>query len=192
MNSSIQEPFDGSSENYDETLRLIARLSAPEGLEERVQAGLREATNTASQKARILRWPGALRLENAPLQNLTWMQNLARAAAAAAIVAVVVGGGWGISSRFQPIQPSSAIAVPPHVSSQGGFSSAGAMRTPQTLNGPIVEHPMVVHPAAIAPETAKPAAKTPVQHGKPTVAKKGVALPTPPASPQNRPETTLP
>ena len=169
MNSSIQEPFDGSSENYDETLRLIARLSAPEGLEERVQAGLRAATSTASGKARILRWPVALRLENG------WMQNLARAAAAAAIVAVVVGGGWGISSRFQPTQPSSAIAVPPHSTGQGqgGFSSAGAMRTPQTLNGPIVEHPMVAHPAAIAPETAKPAAKTPVQHGKPTVAKKG-------------------
>jgi hypothetical protein len=192
MNPSSQNQFDGSSGEFDETLRLIARLSAPEGLEERVQAGLRTATKTVSGRARILRWPEALRLENAPLQNLTWIQNLARTAAAAAIVAVVVGGGWEISSRFQPVQPSSAVAVPPHSTGQGGFSSAGAMRTPQTLNGPIVEHPMVVHPAAIAPETAKPAAKTPVQHGKPTVAKKGVALPTPPASPQNRPETTLP
>ena len=87
----------GSGE-FEETLRLIARLSAPKGLEERVQAGLR----AASPKARILRWPVALRLDN------DWM----RAAAAAAIVAVVVGGGWGISSRFQPSQPSSAIAVP--------------------------------------------------------------------------------
>jgi hypothetical protein len=129
---------------FEETLRMVARLSPPEGLEERVQVGLR----TVSPKARILRWPEALRLEN------TWMQNLARAAAAAAIVAVVVGGGWSVSSRFQPTQPTSAIAVPPHISSQGGFSSAGAMRTPQTLNGPVV-----AHPATVAPETAKPAAK---------------------------------
>lgn len=170
MNSSLQKPFDGSSGNFDETLRLIARLSAPEGLEERVQAGLRAATRTASGKARILRWPEALRLENA------WMQNLARTAAAAAIVAVVVGGGWGISSRFQSTQPSSAVTVPPHgagqtrQTGQSGFSSAGAMRTPQTLNGPVV-----AHPAAIAPQTAKPAVMTPVRRGKPTAAKKTLA-----------------
>jgi hypothetical protein len=156
----------------EETLRLIARLSAPEGLEERVQAGLRAATSTASLRARILRWPEALRVENA------WMQNLARAAAAAAIVAVVVGGGWGISSRVQPNQPSSAIAVPPHGNSQGGFSSAGAMRTPQTLNGPVV-----AHPATAAPETNKPAIKKPIRHGKLSAAtKKGVAHPTVPAA----------
>jgi hypothetical protein len=170
MNSSLQKPFDSNSGNYEETLRLIARLSAPEGLEERVQAGLRAATSTASGKVRILRWPEALRLENA------WVQNLARAAAAAAIVAVVVGGGWSISSHVQPAQPSSAVAAPPHVSSQGGFSSAGAMRTPQTLNGPVV-----AHPAAAAPQTVKPAVKTPVRHGKPAMAKKGVAQPMPTA-----------
>jgi hypothetical protein len=161
----------------DETLRLIARLSSPEGLEERVQAGLRAATSTASRRARILRWPAALRLEN------VWVQNLARAAAAAAIVAVVVGGGWGISSRFQPVQPSSASAVPPHSAGQtgqtgqGGFSSAGAMRTPQTLNGPVV-----THPATVAPQPAKPDVKTPARHGKPAAAKKVVAQPAVPAA----------
>ena len=174
MNSSIQKPFDSSSGNYEETLRLIAQLSAPEGLEERVQAGLRTATSKDSGRARILHWPMALRLENA------WMQNLARAAAAAAIVTVVVGGGWGISSRFQPAQPSSAVAVPPHSAGQsgqigqGGFSGAGAMRTPQTLNGPVV-----AHPATVAPQTAKPAVKTSVQHGKPTAAKKGMTQSAP-------------
>jgi hypothetical protein len=172
MNSSIQKPFISSSGNYEETLRMIARLSAPEGLEERVQAGLR--TEASSGSARILRWPAALRLENA------WMQNLARTAAAAAIVAVVVGGGWGISSRFQPIQPSSAIAVPPHSTGQngqGGFSSAGAMRTPQTLNGPVV-----THPATVAPQTDKPAVKTPVRQGKTAAAKKAVAQPAAPTA----------
>jgi len=148
------------SGEFEETLRLIARLSAPEGLEERVRAGLRAATLAKLPKARILRWPVALRLDN------DWM----RAAAAAAIVAVVVGGGWGISSRFQPSQPSSAIVVPLRGAGQSGFSSAGAMRTPQTLNGPVV-----AHPATVAPETAKPAAKTPVRHGKSTAAKKAVA-----------------
>jgi hypothetical protein len=142
---------------FDETLRLIARLSPPEGLEERMQAGLR--AEASSGRARILRWPEAL-----------WVQNLARTAAAAAIVAVVVGGGWGISSRFQPAQPSSAITVPPHSAGQGGFSSAGAMRTPQTLNGPVV-----AHPATVAPETAKPARKILVRHDKPAAAKKAVA-----------------
>jgi negative regulator of sigma E activity len=168
MNSSIQKPLVGSSGEFDETLRLIASISAPQGLEERVQAGLRAVAS--SNRARILRWPVALRLENA------WMQNLGRAAAAAAIVAVVVGGGWGISSRIQPAQPSSAIAAPQRGAGQtgqigqGGFSSAGAMRTPQTLNGPVVAHPV-----AVAPETAKPDVKSPVRHGKPAAAKKVVA-----------------
>ena len=170
MKTSDRNLFVSGSGAAEETLRLIARISAPEGLEERVQAGLRAASvarNSAAGKARILRWPVALRLENA------WLQNLARAAAAAAIVAMVVGVGWGISSRFQPAKPSSAIAVPPHgagQSGQGGFSSAGAMRTPQTLNGPVV-----AHSAAVAPQTAKPAAKTPARHGKPTAAKKPIS-----------------
>ncbi len=162
MNSSLQKPFVGSSGNFEETLRLIARISSPEGLEERVRAGLR----AASPKARILRWPVALRLDN------DWM----RAAAAAAIVAVVVGGGWGISSRFQPTQPSSAIAVPQRGAGQTGFSSAGAMRTPQTLNGPIV-----AHPATPVTQPAKPAArhatKMPVRQVK-LISTKIAAAPT--------------
>ena len=156
----------GSGE-FDETLRLIARLSAPEGLEERVQAGLR--TEASSGRARILRWPEALRLENA------WVQNLARAAAAAAIVAVVVGGGWGISSRVQPAQPSSAVAIPLHGAGQTGFSSAGAMRTPQTLNGPIIAAPAAAHPATTPQAQTKAAAnvhaKTHARQVKPLPAK---------------------
>jgi hypothetical protein len=168
MNLTSQNKLVGGSGEFEETLRLIARLSAPEGLEERVQAGLRAATSAAPHKTRILRWPVALRLENA------WMQNLARTAAAAAIVVVVVGGGWGVSSRFQPAQPSSAIAIPQRGTSQGGFSSAGAMRTPQTLNGPVV-----AHPATVAPQTGKAAGKKPVRRGKPMAAKKAVVQSAP-------------
>ena len=111
----------------------------------------------------------ALRLDNA------WMQSsLARMAAAAAIVAVVVGGGWGVISRVQPVQPARAITIPPRVSAPGSFSSAGAMRTPQTLNGPVV-----AQPAAVTQETGKPATKQPIRHVKPTAAKKGVAQTAP-------------
>ena len=173
MNTEIREQGSGNrtsgSGEFEETLRIVARLSPPEGLEDRVRAGLR----AAMPKARILHWPVVLRLENA------WMQNLARAAAAAAIVAVVVGGGWGVSSRFQPTQPSSAIAVPPHSAGQGGFSSAGAMRTPQTLNGPVVASPAAAHPVAIPQAQTKAAAnahaKTRARHGKPVPAKNPLA-----------------
>jgi hypothetical protein len=150
------------SGDYEETLRMIARLSAPEGLEERMQAGLRKAKTLSPARSRFFPWPFALRLDN------PWMQNMARAAAAAAIVAVVVGGSWRISSRFQPAQPTNAIVLPPHNAIQGGFSSAGAMRTPQTLNGPV-----------IAPPATKPAAKTalPAKHHrvKSASAKKPIA-----------------
>jgi hypothetical protein len=182
MNSSAQNPLESSSGSgeFEETLRLIARLSPLEGLEERVQAGLR-AKGTAPGRARILQWPMALRLDNA------WMQSsLARTAAAAAIAAVVVGGGWGVISRVQPAQPARAIAIPPRVSAQGGFSSAGAMRTPQTLNGPIVEPPAIPHSAAAAPPAAKAVGKaamqTPVLRGKSAAAHKSIARPdAPPA-----------
>lgn len=123
--SKTLNPRSGSSE-VEETLRLIAGLPAPEGLEDRVHAALRKAPRTA----KLLGWPAGL----APAR--TWM----RGAAAAAIVFVVVGGGWGVYSRVQPAQAPKVIAMP-RVSAGGGFSSAGAMRTPQTLNRPVLVQP---------------------------------------------------
>ena len=142
MNHSGENPKTGASGSgdFEETLRLIARLSTPEGLDERVQARLRAAP--AAGGARIFAWPAAKRLDSA------WM----RSAAAAAIVAVVVGGCFGVYSQVQSIQPARAVTVPLHFYTQGGFSSAGAMRTPRTLNGPMVEHS-----AAAAPLPANPA-----------------------------------
>jgi hypothetical protein len=61
-----------------------------------------------------------------------------RSAAAAAIVFVVVGGGWGVYSRVQQPQAAKVITMPARVAAPGGFSNAGAMRTPNTLNGPVV------------------------------------------------------
>lgn len=122
------------------TLRLIARLPAPVGLEERVRAGLA----ARPRGGRVLAWPAVLSLESG------WM----RAAAAAAIMFVVAGGGWGVYSRMEQRQPPRVIVLAPRGPAQGGFASAGAVRTPQTLNGPVV-----AHPAAALAEGGKDAAK---------------------------------
>jgi hypothetical protein len=146
MNDPIHNPIElGAAE---ETLRLIAHLPAPQGLEDRVHAAL----HSRPRRGRMLSWPSVPRLES------NWM----RSAAAAAIVFVVAGGGWGIYSRVQQPQ-AKVIVMPLHVATQGGFSSAGAMRTPNTLNGPVLAHPVttplkLVKPVAriAAPARQKP------------------------------------
>jgi len=116
----------------EETLRLIAGLPATEGLEERLKAGLK----AAPKKGRVLAWADPSKSGGG------WMRSTAvRAAAAAAIVCVVAGGGWSVYSRVQPAQMPKVIAMPQRVAAPGGFSSAGAMRTPQTLNGPVLVTP---------------------------------------------------
>ncbi len=95
QNSIDPESASNAAANtVDATLRLIANLPAPEGLAERVQAGLRAEMLSAPRRARVLQWPSALRPGH----------GLMRSAAAAAIVAVVAGGGWSVYSRVQPIQ----------------------------------------------------------------------------------------
>jgi len=139
MNSSKE---DGSyrmqeAETAEETLRLVAALPVPMGLEDRVKAGLQ----TAAQNGRVLHWPSS------SLRGGGWMKGrAARAAAAAAIVFVVAGGGWGVYSRVQPVQSPKVIAMPQRINSSGGFSNAGAMRTPQTLTGPVLAHPVATTP----------------------------------------------
>jgi hypothetical protein len=123
----------GGSGGFEESLRVIARLPAPEGLEERVIAGVR----AGSRGARVLHFPEALR----PGGN--WM----RGAAAAAIVLVVAGGGWGIYSRVQRPQAAKVITMPVRGTAPGGFSNAGAMRTPNTLNGPVIPMPVAAKQA---------------------------------------------
>ena len=140
MNPAPRDPFTPGS--VEESLRLIATLPAPDGLEDRVMAALAAAPRTT----RVLRWP----IVSQPRSD--WM----RAVAAAAIVFVVAGGGWGIYSRVQPQASAGAKAAPPSVhiaAPSGGFSSAGAMRTPQTLNGPLA--PVAVSATPRVP--AKPA-----------------------------------
>jgi hypothetical protein len=181
MDSSNQKTLvNGTApDEFEATLRMIASLPAPEGLEERVEVGLRASLRavpqTAPAKARILAWPATLRLDNA------WFHSsLARSAAAAAIVAVVVGGGWGVYSRVQPNQPARLVLPLRAAPQQGGFSSAGAMRTPQTLNGPVVVPPAAV-PSAETKAAPKTPAQTPLHRSKAVAAQKAIA---PPAAPE--------
>ena len=114
-----------AADDVDATLHVVASLPAPQGLEDRVHETLRSATRTA----RILEWPGRFVTDSA------WV----RSAAAAAIAFVVVGGGWGVYSR---VQTAKVIEMPSHIASPDrGFSNAGAKRTPETVQGPIIHHP---------------------------------------------------
>src|SRR5580700_10861057 len=105
MNTNPHDPM--ASETVltpaEETLRLIANLPAPDGLEDRVRAVL----NVMPRRSRVLAWPRAFRAESG------WM----RGAAAAAIVFVVAGGGWGVytrveSTQMEQNQPAKVIVMP--------------------------------------------------------------------------------
>jgi hypothetical protein len=138
MNSNPRDPMASESDltAAEETLRLIANLPAPEGLEGRVHAAVR----VAQRRGRVLAWPRVLRAESG------WM----RGAAAAAIVFVVAGGGWGVYTRVQPNQPAKVIVMPVRMPTPSGFSGAGAMRTPLTLPGPAAPQPVKTGPAKAA------------------------------------------
>jgi hypothetical protein len=139
MNINSQHPTNSNvpSGGADETLRLIAGLPAPKGLEERVHRALGEARalRTAPRQSRLLAWPAA------PGASREWV----RTAAAAAIAFVIAGGGWGVYRQVQPGQTVNGVLLAPHGANAGGFAGAGAMRTPQTLNGPVVAHPVETH-----------------------------------------------
>jgi hypothetical protein len=141
--NSLNQPGSGpalvgpcNSATGEDTLRMIAALPVPDGLEERVHAALR----SAPRQGRILAWPLSA--------NAGWV----RATAAAAIVMVVAGGGWGVYSHIQPSLATKAPA-PARVGGAGGFSNADAKRSPQTLNPPVVS------PAPKAAVTTQPQAR---------------------------------
>ncbi len=173
MNSPAQNAFshksisgaerEAASSSAEATLRLIARLPAPDGLEDRVIAGLK----SAPRSARVLHWPAAMRLTGG------WM----RGAAAAAIVFVVAGGGWGIYSRVQSGQPARVLVMPPRAGGAGGFSSAGAKRKPETLERPVVAPPLMAEPEQIKPLKKDPAPMAPRTHSKTQVADQVSAQP---------------
>lgn len=157
MNSPDSKTHGGrhGTEEPEATLRLLAAISAPEGLEDRVKAALR----VSPRKGRVLSWP------TAGAQGPGWL----RGAAAAAIVFVVAGGGWAMYSHVRPTEAPQAAAVP-RAASPGSFSSAGAVRTPQTLQGPVLKHPVKAsqEPTAIKPGKDKKSgeAKGKAKHGQ--------------------------
>jgi hypothetical protein len=142
-----QLPAETVLASGEDTLRLIASLPAPEGLEDRVHESLR----AAPRGARVLAWPAGLR------STLRHESGWIRTAAAAAIVFVVVGGGWGVYTRVQHGQPAKVIVMPARMPGAGGFSGAGAIHTPQTLPRPTVNQPSQPIPAQ-AKAIKKPAA----------------------------------
>ncbi|MGA2538391.1 MAG: hypothetical protein ABSF53_20445 [Terracidiphilus sp.] len=146
------------ADEAEATLRLIASLPAPHGLEDRVQARLL----TAPRRGRVIAWPMSL------VRDSGWM----RSAAAAAIVCVVAGGGWGIYARVQGGQVARSIAGPA-VPGSSSFSTGEARRRPQTLNGPTVDGAAIDRREVTDPATAKvtPAAVDPKTAAKPAVTK---------------------
>jgi len=140
----------------EDTLRLIAGLPAPEGLEDRVHARLRTAPRTAG----LLHWPFA------PVMGYRIHSTAFRTAAAAAIVCVVAGGGWQIFSHVQTAPQPNAIVQPARIGNSGSFSNAGAMRTPDTLDRPVLKHPLPSNQQdSLAPAPAAPAKKhKPAKH----------------------------
>lgn len=150
----------------EETLRLIASLPAPEGLEDRVHVGLQ----AAPRRGRILVWPVPLTLASG------WM----RSAAAAAIVFVVAGGGWSVYSHVQPGQQPPGIAGP-HIGGSGQFSTGEAVRRPQTLNGPMVTHPAPVKRPQVKVPSKVTTKTAPAPSAKAKSVGKHAALPAAPS-----------
>jgi hypothetical protein len=107
-----------------------------------------------------------------------------RTAAAAAIVFVVAGGGWGVYTHVQNAQQGqpAKVIVMPRVLQPGGFSGAGAMRTPQTLPGPTAILPVKQQPA--------PAKGTKKAAAQPAQTKAGSAQSAPAAKPATEPAAT--
>ena len=135
MSPSNRVELDSNSGVLDaeQTLRLIATLPAPKGLEERVKTKL----HSMPQRTNVISWPlatgGFRRMQSAGM----------RAVAAAAIVLVVAGGGWEVYSHIHVATAPNAVTTPPTLNGSGSFSAAGAKRVPQTVKGPVIATPLV-------------------------------------------------
>jgi hypothetical protein len=138
-----------SAEEALKTLRLIARVPAPDGLVDRVQARLQSAILTAPRSRQVLAWPPAL------TQGGWGYGSAIRGAAAAAIVCVVAGGGWRIYSHVQPAPSARVVVMPaPAAGSGRGFSIGGSVHTPDPQLGPVLTHQVVPEPSELRPPGA--------------------------------------
>ena len=111
-----------------ETLRLVARLDAPEGLAERVKTHLAR-TQEQPARGRVLPWPAADRVV-----RTQWL----RGAVAAGLLLSVAGGGVSAYRWVAPAPVARTAPAAVRPAPQQNFSTGGAMRTPVTLHGPVV------------------------------------------------------
>jgi hypothetical protein len=149
MSFSTQNDADrnASVTDAEKTLRLIATLPAPEDIADRVKSGL----HSAPRKADVISWPTSA-------TGARWTQLAAmRGAAAAAIVLVVAGGAWEVYTHIRIAPEPAAVAAPQRLDGSGGLSAAGAVRKPQTLEGPVVSVPANVEQRSDEQNSAVPA-----------------------------------
>lgn len=160
MSFSSHNEFDRSSGaiEAEKTLRMIAALPAPKGIEERLKAGLR----TSPRQAKLIRWPMAGGYRNGLIHT-----SAVRAAAAAAIVIAVAGGGWEVYSHIQVAAIPSNLTAPLPISGQSGFAAATTRRVPQTLEGPVTKAPPTMKPKTPHPHAGLGPAGRRAAHAKP-------------------------
>ena len=84
--------------------------------------------------------------------------------------------------RVERQQPANVIAVPASGPAAGGFSNAGAIRTPQTLNGPLL----------VPPADASATGKRPVMAQSRQKKKAAQKKPRPAAAAKNNEATAAP
>ncbi|MGH9604596.1 MAG: hypothetical protein ACRD3N_02735, partial [Terracidiphilus sp.] len=161
----------GANDEFEETLRLMAKIPSPAGLEDRVLAGVA----AAPRGGRVLAWRGALRGQR------SWR----RSAAAAAIVLVVGGGGWGVYSHVEQEQAARVVSMPARVAQPAGFSSAGVVRAPRTIPGPAIKSPAVRQKAKAAVAKSKAATKARRRRARAAGGRKH-AVAARPAAPQSK------
>jgi hypothetical protein len=122
------DPRSEAQEEYMRTLHLLTQVEPPKGLAERVQSRLEDEPRRRTHR-------GLLHLFDPLTPWGNWMRGLA----AAAIVAILAGGCWEVFSRSHApaVTPSASLAAPSTTTTGNGFTSAGAVRKPQTLDGPL-------------------------------------------------------
>lgn len=137
MKETIVNATELNTTEFEQTLKLVAELPAPERLAERVKAEL-----SAPARGRLLAWP----VQGS--QRTLWL----RAAIAAGLLVAVAAGGV---TAYRWVAPAStAHSAPARPAAQQNFSTAGAMRTPHTVNGPAA-----LPEAHARPQEKKPAAR---------------------------------
>lgn len=103
----------GLSFDPENTLRVLANLPPPSGLNDRVHRNLQGRQNEAQPKRVWFNSQPAMRLQFV---------------AGAILLVALAGGSWNLYRTSHR-----AITAPPHIASPGSFGGAGAVTVPKTL-----------------------------------------------------------